>query len=973
MRRTSSPTAYADGRGAGAETRYGEAGLRERRRLADLGLTTSRTPVVRGRDAELASIGVQLDRARSGVGAVVLVEGEPGMGKTRLLAETARVARRLAFRVGTGAAEPDTGVVELAPLMTALFDGSHPLLERSGLREFHSLPEQRYWLLQDLQAMLERAALDGPLLISLDDLQWADSGTAAALRALPVRLADLPVAWILAFRPDQGCTQLLGAIEHLDHSDAERVVLGPLDDAAVAQVAEDVIDAEPGDALLDLVEGAHGSPFVLMELLSGLRDEDLIRVVAGQAELVEARLPRRVGVTMRERLRGVSAPAREAVTVAASLGRRFSFADLAQMLDRPAARLLGPVEELIDGGMLVENGDRLAFRHDVTREAVRESVPVSARRALDRQAADVLLAAGAAPVDVAAQVAASAEPGDEQAISVLLRAGEALATTDPGAGADLSRRALDLAPRDHTLRGPLLAQTAVLLHSAGRVDEARAFADTQLRDALPAEQEAEVLLGIAGMFRVPPDARVAAGRQALALPELPAHLRAHHLAALFHNLLVGGRTEEAKALHAETAAVVQASGDANSAFAFALAETVTAYVDGRYDDALELTEQAARAGIGTTDWAREHLAREWRCETRTVLDHVDDSLRLAADGVAAAQRDRSGWGIRIFEIWRGRQLHQLGRLADAGAILDGQFSPETGDRFIGALDAAGIVALGRVALHQGNGRLQQRTARLARGLLEDTTPNFRRQAAWLLALQAMATGDPKTAHGWLCALGEDQRTTILPLFPIDVTDEIPLVRIALAAGDDELAEVAAAQAERRAQLNPRVATIVATAAHARGLLTSNIDELERAVDLFATGPRPIVRGYALEDLGVARARAGAVDTAIEAFDAALVLYAEAGARWDAGRVRGRLRKHGVRRRLVARERAETGWAAMTDSELAVARRVAQGLTNREVAEQLFVSPHTVSSHLRSTFAKLDINSRLALARIAAEHDTTAMP
>ena len=281
-----------------------------------------------------------------------------------------------------------------------------------------------------------------------------------------------------------------------------------------------------------------------------------------------------------------------------------------------------------------------------------------------------------------------------------------------------------------------------------------------------------------------------------------------------------------------------------------------------------MTEQAARAGIGTTDWAREHLAQEWRCETRTVLDHVDDSLRLAADGVAAAQRDRNGWAIRIFEIWRGRQLHQLGRLADAGAILEGQFSPETGDRFIGALDAAGIVALGRVALHQGDGRLQQRTAQLARA------PS-RGHHAELPPPGGMAprpaghgrAAIPAAAHASLCALGEEERTSILPLFPIDVTDEIPLARIALAAGDDELAEVAAAQADRRAQLNPGVATIVATAAHVRGLLTSNIEELERAVELFATGPRPIVRGYALEDLGVARARAGAADAAIEAFDA----------------------------------------------------------------------------------------------------------
>src|SRR6476661_9853088 len=417
-----------DGRAVVAATRCTETGARDRRRLADLSQATSPAPVVRGRDAELASIGVQLDRVRSGTGAVVLVEGEPGMGKTRLLAEAGRVARRLGFQAGAGAADPGAGVVELAPLMSALFDGSRPLLERSGLRELHSLPEQRYWLLQDLQAMLERAALGGPLLIALDDLQWADSGTAAALRALPVRLADLPVAWILAFRPDQGSAQLLSAIEHLGQSGAERIVLGPLDDAAVAQVAEDVMDAEPGDALLELVKGARGSPFLLMELLSGLRDEDLIRVVAGQAELIEARLPRRVGFTMRERLRGVSAPAREAAIVAASLGRRFSFIDLANVLERPPAALLGPIEELIDSGMLVESGDRLAFRHDVTREAVRESVPVSARRALDRQAADVLLAAGAAPVEVAAQLAASAEPGDQEAISILLRAGEALAT-----------------------------------------------------------------------------------------------------------------------------------------------------------------------------------------------------------------------------------------------------------------------------------------------------------------------------------------------------------------------------------------------------------------------------------------------------------------------------------------------------------------------------------------------------------------
>jgi predicted ATPase len=143
----------------------------------------------------------------------VLVEGEPGMGKSRLLTEAARIARRLGFRVGVGAAEPGASVVELAPLMAALFDGPEPLLDRAELRDLHAAPAQPYWLLEDLEAMLERAALDAPVLVLLDDVHWADSGTAAALRALPARLAALPVAWTIAFRPHQGSSQVLNAID----------------------------------------------------------------------------------------------------------------------------------------------------------------------------------------------------------------------------------------------------------------------------------------------------------------------------------------------------------------------------------------------------------------------------------------------------------------------------------------------------------------------------------------------------------------------------------------------------------------------------------------------------------------------------------------------------------------------------------------------------------------------------------------
>jgi DNA-binding CsgD family transcriptional regulator len=165
--------------------------------------------------------------------------------------------------------------------------------------------------------------------------------------------------------------------------------------------------------------------------------------------------------------------------------------------------------------------------------------------------------------------------------------------------------------------------------------------------------------------------------------------------------------------------------------------------------------------------------------------------------------------------------------------------------------------------------------------------------------------------------------------------------------------------------------MAAAAAHARGLQDRDRKELAEAVALYEGGPRPLAYAVALEDLGVATVDGGDTDEAVEVFGRALEVYAQAGAAWDAGRVRGRLRALGVRRRLVAAQRPGRGWAAMTDSELAVARLVAQGLTNREAAERLFVSQHTVNGHLRHVFAKLDVNSRVELTQLAGVHDSRA--
>ncbi len=693
-----------------------------------------------------------------------------------------------------------------------------------------------------------------------------------------------------------------------------------------------------------------------------------MRIESGRAELVEWRLPRRVSESMRLRLERMSGSARRVATVAAALGRRFSLDDLAAMLNLSPSELLIPVDELVHADVLAESDGRLTFGHDLTLEAVRASAPLSVRRSLDRQAASVLLAGGALPIEVATQLAASAEPGDEIAVTTLFKAAEALGITDPGAAADLSQRALELAPRKHPLRGPLVAQTAVWLHAAGRAEEAKEFADTALRQALPPEQEAEVRLSIAGMFAISADVRAESCRQALALPALPAHLRARHLALLFHNLMTAGRFDEARAVLEDAIAAVKGCDDVAGRFVLELAESGLMYADGHFATALEGVEAALRTGLVASDDTRAHLAYQWRCDVLTMVDRLDESLQMSTDAVAAAQRDRQGWALNIFETGRGRQLLQMGLLADAAAALEEQLTVDIAPQIVSVLDAAGVVALGRVALHTGDPNLTRQAGEIAKVMLGQSAPSVRRHAAWLLALQAMAEGDAASARGWLCALGEDKRTSILPLFPMDVADEARLVHIALAAQDDELATHAAAAAQHRARRNPHVPSIAAAAAHAKGLLDRSQEGLAEAVELYNGGPRPLALASALEDLGVVIVQGGPARGGVDAFGRALELYTRLGAAWDAGRVRGRLRALGVRRRLVPTQRPGRGWAAMTDSELAVARLVAQGLTNREVAERLFVSHHTVSGHLRHVFAKLEVNSRVELTRLAGVHD-----
>ena len=282
-------------------------------------------PRLRSRQHQIDVLRGQLTALGAGRGSVVLVTGPAGVGKTTLLAEAARLATDGGIPVFRGGGDPAARAVPLGAILDALVSTDDPPVDPARLHELSQSPDQRFWLVRELQESLEKAAHRAPLLVVVDDLQWADAASASALVTLSSRLATHRISWLLALRRGELADAALDAVGRMESAGASEIRLGRLDETEVAQVALDMLGGEPDNALREVLSRAEGQPFLLTELLRGLLTEDLVTVDGGTASLAAgAPLPRRLVGSVAAQLARLTVPARDAVEMASVLGHSFS-------------------------------------------------------------------------------------------------------------------------------------------------------------------------------------------------------------------------------------------------------------------------------------------------------------------------------------------------------------------------------------------------------------------------------------------------------------------------------------------------------------------------------------------------------------------------------------------------------------------------------------------------------------------------
>ncbi|MFE4306996.1 AAA family ATPase [Streptomyces sp. NPDC056891] len=894
-------------------------------------------PGLRGREAELERLRALIEAVRDGEGgAIALLLGEPGIGKTVLLQETVSIARAHGFVVSHGRAEELHELAPLASLASGLLHGDPPLLSSTDFADLAGHHDQRIWLVERLAQLIEERSAGTPVLIAVDDVQWADPLSRFALSVMPARLLSSPVLWLLTGRNDP---ELYGQGPR-----TTTLPLRPLSDTALAELARDVLGGDVPTQVAELLDGAGGNPFLAAEMLTG--------IAASGADAPEP--PERLVLGVRDRLADLRPDTLHFLRIGSVLGRAFSLADAAALCGRPASGLSAEVDEAIAAALLHDEGERLLFRHDLLRQAVYADLAPSVRRALHREAASRLVAAGRSSTDAVPHLLKSAEPGDQEAIGLLGTAATDVIAVMPDLAADLAVRALELVPPHAPMAFDVGERAIVALTRAGRYTQARDTGDTLLARQPPLDVFARLQSVLGDTLWHLDDIHELTRRSTAALaavtdPTIRARLTARQALARSRGRDLGAARETGERALAEA----ERSGDREARVLALWGLGEIALNAG--DCAAALEHHTALSVFDTAFLPEEAIARI----------HMDDF-----DAAQRMLRTAGDVPLRPAMLtWAQGTLNMgLGRLDDADADL------VTAERLEADLHVPGNlvnirVNRGLLAMLRGDREAAREHLDVVRATVAGR-PNTGNHAThrYFEAVVADAEGDHAAAAELVRSVQRDHHFLRWRLLRPHV---VQAVRIALRGGERNLAEDLAAQAAEHATCNPSVPTAQGTAAHAAGLVNADHGLLERAVRILLTGPRPLPLAAASADLGRALLAAGdpaATPTLTRAHD----IFAQVGADAEADRVQVDLERatsRSGRRSGGRRPRLGQGWEALTASERKVARLIAAGHTNRSAAEALVVSPHTVNTHLASIFRKLSVRSRVHLARIVlAEGD-----
>ncbi|AGB24625.1 transcriptional regulator, luxR family [Mycobacterium sp. JS623] len=927
----------------------------------DVGAQRPAAPPIRGRADELKVIGALVTALGRGRGGVLVIEGPPGIGKSRLLTEVMALADQSGVRTLFGEAFEYQQTVPFFSLFMATLRADPPVGDADALRRLGGSADLRYWVVNDLADAIAAAAAQTPLAIVLEDVHWADNSTLLALRSLAVR-PGTPVLWVLTVRTGAGGPAVQETLSVLQGANAAVVRVAAMSAGAVADMVCDAVRANADESLLTLAAKAHGNPFLVSELVGGLGEEGRLTVSGGRAVAAGHGLPRRLGAGMQQRLDHLSDIAGEVVRVAAVLPDRFSAGLLAAMLERQPSSLMAAVEEAVRADLLVEDGEQLRFRHDLLRETTRQSLPRSLRRAMERQAASVMLRMGAVPAEVATHLARSAEPGDREAIDALRQAARSVGHSDASAAADLSKRALELLSADDAERGSLVAETVELLNRASRYAEAEELAVAALSEVASPQEEAEIRLRLATQNTHSTQRRVAENRRALLLGDISEVTRARHLAWLAYNLMFqkqhGGQQ---RAAANEAAAAAASTGDLEARILANLTLALLDSGDGYVGRALRRLEELCTLARTSDATAAHDLAAVHYAILLAVVGRLDDAAAQVAEGTELACREGNTMALDIWATMGGVVHLTAGRLSAARL-------PRPQRTVVTELDMITMVILAEVAARTDDRTLLQQIANDARDAYSTGSSVVRRGAANVLALAAWQRDDVHDAMRWL---GGDITLFESPIWPQVLDRVIFSARVASAGGDAGLRARVLQAIGLLEREQPAIPLFAGVAGYARGILERDAQALLAAADILHSSSRPLLYAAAAEDAGRELASTDRGDEAVNPLNAAFDMYVHHEALADARRVGRALRRLGVERRIVSQPRAKAGWGSLTDSELRVVNLIAQGVTNRSVAERLHVTPHTVKAHLHSAFAKLGISSRAELIKLMTDGDHPA--